>query len=54
MEKHAMNSKRVQGHLHSLAAAHAHWAERDHVAEDDVQAAFDVLWMNRSGWWGSP
>ena len=54
MEKHAMMSKRVQHHLRTLAAAHALWVDRESVVTDDVQAAFDVLWMNRSGWWGSP
>lgn len=54
MEKRAMMSKRVHHHLRTLAAGHAQWKDREHVLIDDVQAAFDVLWMNRSGWWGSP
>ena len=54
MEKSAMMSKRVHHHLCTLAAGHAQWKDREHVLIDDVQAAFDVLWMNRSGWWGSP
>ena len=54
LEKHARMSKRVQHHLRRLAAGHALWEGRERVLTDDVQAAFDVLWMNRSGWWGSP
>lgn len=54
MEKHAKMSKRVHHHLRRLAGGHALWEGRERVLTDDVQAAFDVLWMNRSGWWGSP
>ena len=54
MEKHAMMSKRVHHHLRRLAAGHALWEGRERILTDDVQAAFEVLWMNRSGWWGSP
>ena len=54
LEKHARMSKRVHNHLRRLAAGHALWEGRERVLTDDVQAAFDVLWMNRSGWWGSP
>ena len=54
MEKHARMSKRVRHHLRRLAGGHALWEGRERVLTDDVQAAFDVLWMNRSGWWGSP
>lgn len=54
MGKHAMTSKRLQRHLHTLAEAHAHWVNRTTVLSDDVEAAFDVLWMNRSGWWSPP
>ncbi|MGB1099627.1 MAG: ATP-binding protein [Flavobacteriales bacterium] len=54
MEKHARMSKRVHHHLRRLAGGHALWEGRERVLTDDVQAAFDVLWMNRSGWWGSP
>ena len=54
LEKHARMSKRVHHHLRRLAAGHALWEGRERVLTDDVQAAFDVLWMNRSGWWGPP
>lgn len=54
MEKHTRMSKRVHHHLRRLAGGHALWEGRERVLTDDVQAAFEVLWMNRSGWWGSP
>ena len=45
------SSKRQQRHLRILAEAHAQWENELNIRPCDVSAAFDVMWMNRQGWW---
>lgn len=44
-------SPRLSKNLHRLAEGHALWRGEDCVQTQDVQAAWNVTWMVRGGWW---
>jgi hypothetical protein len=44
-------SKRLRNNIRRLAEGKARWSGAEKVRPSDVQAAFDVTWMNRPGWW---
>lgn len=50
LRSEGQSSRRIQAHMRTLAEGHARWCNRDIVTEEDLQASFDVQWMNRSGW----
>ena len=40
-----------RGAIRRLAEGNARWSGAEKVRPSDVQAAFDMTWMNRPGWW---
>ena len=51
MMKKGVTSKRLRNNIRRLAEGKARWSGAKKVRPSDVQAAFDVTWMNRPGWW---
>ena len=51
MMKGGVTSKRLRNNIRRLAEGNAQWSGAEKVRPSDVQAAFDVTWMNRPGWW---
>ena len=51
MMREGVTSKRLRNNIRRLSEGKARWSCAEKVRPSDVQAAFDVTWMNRPGWW---